>query len=135
MQSNKGKDTKPELALRSAVHNLGLRFRVSARPLKDLRRTADLVFPKAKVAVFLDGCFWHGCPEHHTVAVTHAEFWADKVSGNVARDRDTDARLAEAGWFSIRIWEHEDPREAALRVRNAVTARRPSPRRSDGRTH
>ena len=129
MQSNKGRDTRPELALRSAVHGLGLRFRVSARPLKDLRRTADLVFPKAKVAVFLDGCFWHGCPEHHTVAVAHAEFWADKVKGNVARDRDTDERLAEAGWISIRIWEHDDPREAALRVRDAVHARRrPAPR-------
>jgi DNA mismatch endonuclease (patch repair protein) len=125
MQSNKGKDTKPELALRSAVHGLGLRFRVSARPLKDLRRTADLVFPKAKVAVFLDGCFWHGCPEHHTVAVTHAQFWANKVRGNMARDRETDERLAEAGWVSIRIWEHEDPRDAALRVRDAVHARRP----------
>src|SRR6185312_14838678 len=65
MQSNKGKDTKPEVALRSAVHALGLRYRVSTRPLKDLRRTADLVFTKARVAVFLDGCFWHGCPQHH----------------------------------------------------------------------
>jgi DNA mismatch endonuclease, patch repair protein len=124
MQSNKGKDTKPELALRSAVHGLGLRFRVSARPLKDLRRTADLVFPKAKVAVFLDGCFWHGCPEHHTVAVAHAEFWADKVRGNVARDRDTDERLAEAGWVSLRVWEHEDPQKAALRIRDLVVTRR-----------
>ena len=124
MRSNKGRDTKPELALRSAVHGLGLRYRVSARPLKDLRRTADLVFPKAKVAVFLDGCFWHGCPEHHTVAVGHAKFWADKLTGNIARDRNTDERLAEAGWISIRIWEHEDPQAAALRVREVVVSRR-----------
>lgn len=124
MRSNKGRDTKPEVALRSAVHRLGLRYRVSVRPLKDLRRTADLVFPQAKVAVFLDGCFWHGCPEHHTVAVTNAQFWADKVTGNTARDRNTDQRLAEAGWVSIRIWEHEDPHVAALRVRDAVLARR-----------
>ncbi|WP_201406835.1 very short patch repair endonuclease [Mycobacterium intracellulare] len=124
MRSNKGRDTKPEIALRSAVHSLGLRYRVSTRPLKGLRRTADLVFPKARVAVFLDGCWWHGCPEHHTVAVTHAQFWSDKVAGNIARDRDTDERLTEAGWVSIRIWEHEDPREAALRVRDIVLARR-----------
>jgi DNA mismatch endonuclease (patch repair protein) len=124
MQSNKSRDTKPELALRSAVHALGLRYRVGAKPLAGLRRTADLVFPTAKVAVFLDGCFWHGCPEHHTVAAANAKFWADKVSGNRARDRDTDARLEAAGWASVRVWEHEDPREAAQRVEGVVRARR-----------
>ncbi|MCW2515941.1 MAG: vsr [Mycobacterium sp.] len=124
MQSNKGRDTKPELALRSAVHALGLRYRVSAKPLAGLRRTADLVFPRAKVAVFLDGCFWHGCPEHHTVASANAKFWADKVAGNRARDRDTDGRLAEAGWVSVRIWEHEDPEVAARQVEEVVRARR-----------
>ena len=124
MQSNKSRDTKPELALRSAVHALGLRYRVGAKPLAGLRRTADLVFPTAKVAVFLDGCFWHGCPEHHTIAATNAKFWADKVSGNRARDRDTDARLEAAGWASVRVWEHEDPHEAAQRVEDVVRARR-----------
>ena len=123
MQSNKGRDTKPEVALRSAVHALGLRYRVSNRPMKELRRTADLVFTRAKVAVFLDGCFWHGCPEHHTVATTNARFWADKVEQNAARDRDTDARLAAAGWLVIRVWEHEEPQSAALRVRCAVQGR------------
>jgi DNA mismatch endonuclease (patch repair protein) len=123
MQSNKSRDTKPELALRSAVHKLGLRYRVSAKPLAGLRRTADLVFPRAKVAVFLDGCFWHGCPEHHTVASANARFWADKVEGNRARDRDTDGRLQDAGWVSMRIWEHEDPQEAAQRVRQVVRER------------
>jgi len=120
MRSNKGRDTKPELALRSAVHALGLRYRVNARPLKGVRRTADLLFTRARVAVFLDGCFWHGCPEHHTVAKTNGDFWAQKVSDNRRRDRDTDAKLAEAGWRSVRIWEHEDPAEAARRVREAV---------------
>ena len=120
MRSNKGRDTKPELALRSAVHALGLRYRVNARPLKGVRRTADLLFTRARVAVFLDGCFWHGCPEHHTVARTNGDFWAQKVSDNRRRDRDTDAKLAEAGWRSVRIWEHEDPAEAARRVRAAV---------------
>lgn len=124
MQSNKSRDTKPELALRSAVHALGLRYRVDARPLKALRRRADLVFPRAKVAVFLDGCFWHGCPVHHTVAAANASFWAEKVSTNRARDSDTDAKLAEAGWVSMRVWEHEDPVEAAERVRAVVRERR-----------
>lgn len=124
MQSNKSRDTKPELALRSAVHALGLRYRVDARPLKALRRRADLVFPRAKVAVFLDGCFWHGCPVHHTVAAANASFWAEKVSTNRARDSDTDAKLAESGWVSVRVWEHEDPVEAAERVRAAVHERR-----------
>ena len=123
MQSNKSRDTKPELALRSAVHARGLRYRVSAKPLAGVRRTADLVFPRAKVAVFLDGCFWHGCPEHHTVASANAKFWADKVEGNRKRDRDTDGRLAEAGWVSVRIWEHEDAVEAARRVEEVVRAR------------
>lgn len=124
MQSNKGRDTKPELALRSAAHALGLRYRVSVRPIRELRRTADLVFPRLKVAVFLDGCFWHGCPEHHTVAATNAAFWAEKVESNRARDRDTDRRLADAGWTSIRVWEHEDPNAAAERIREIVSARR-----------
>ena len=123
MQSNKSRDTKPELALRSAVHRLGLRYRVAAKPLAGLRRTADLVFPRAKVAVFLDGCFWHGCPEHHTVAAANAKFWRDKVEGNRARDRNTDERLAEAGWVSVRVWEHEDASEAAQRVREVVRGR------------
>lgn len=124
MQSNKGRDTKPELALRSAAHALGLRYRVSIRPLRELRRTADLVFPRVKVAVFLDGCFWHGCPEHHTVAATNATFWAEKVASNRSRDQDTDRRLADAGWTSIRVWEHEDPNAAAERIREVVSARR-----------
>jgi DNA mismatch endonuclease (patch repair protein) len=120
MRSNKARDTKPELALRSAVHALGLRYRVDARPLKHVRRRADLVFTRAKVAVFLDGCFWHGCPQHHTNAATNAAFWANKVDMNRRRDRDTDVRLAEAGWKSVRVWEHEDAAKAALRVQAAV---------------
>jgi DNA mismatch endonuclease (patch repair protein) len=124
MRSNRGRDTKPEVALRSAVHGLGLRYRVSAAPIKGLRRTADLVFPTERVAVFLDGCFWHWCPEHHTVAATNADYWAQKVVANRARDSDTDRRLAEAGWLSLRVWEHEAPEEAAARVRDVIVSRR-----------
>ncbi|GII63496.1 very short patch repair endonuclease [Sphaerisporangium krabiense] len=123
MQANKSRDTKPELALRRAVHRLGVRYRVSARPVSDLRRTADLVFTRAKVAVFLDGCFWHGCPEHHTRAVRNGSYWSEKVERNRKRDADTDQRLREAGWLVIRIWEHEDPQLAAERVRDAVKGR------------
>ncbi len=123
MKANRGRDTKPELALRRAVHALGLRYRVSIRPLPGVRRTADLVFTRAKVAVFLDGCFWHGCPDHHTKAATNAAYWADKVEKNRARDRGTDALLEAAGWVVVRIWEHENPREAALKVKAIVRAR------------
>jgi DNA mismatch endonuclease, patch repair protein len=105
------------------VHARGLRYRVSTRPLKGLRRTADLVFQRARVAVFLDGCFWHGCPEHHTVARTNAGFWADKVARNRERDRDTDRRLLDAGWISLRFWEHVDIDEAADRVEHVVRLR------------
>jgi DNA mismatch endonuclease (patch repair protein) len=132
MQANKSRDTKPELALRRAVHARGLRYRVAARPIKELRRTADLVFTKARVAVFLDGCFWHGCPEHHTVAVRNGGYWASKVERNRSRDVDTDQRLAEAGWAVVRVWEHEDPIEAAARVEKTVAeARRAQQRRPE----
>jgi DNA mismatch endonuclease (patch repair protein) len=120
MQANKGRDTKPELALRRAAHALGLRYRVSVRPLPKVRRTADMVFTKAKVAVFMDGCFWHGCPQHHTKAATNADYWAEKVLRNRERDAETDRLLTEAGWKVVRVWEHEDPTDAALRVSETV---------------
>jgi len=113
MQSNRGRDTKPELALRRAVHARGLRYFVNRRPIRIVRRTADMVFPSVKVAVFLDGCFWHGCPRHHTVAKTNADYWAAKVIQNRARDAETDRLLQEAGWKVLRFWEHEDPEVAA----------------------
>lgn len=117
MRSNRRRDTAPELALRRAVHGLGLRYRVDYRlPLSGVRRRADLAFTRVKVAVFLDGCFWHGCPEHFTIAKTNSEFWAGKAMRNVERDRDTDLRLAAMGWVSMRVWEHTDPAEAAERV-------------------
>ena len=122
MRSNTGRDTGPELRLRSEVHRLGLRFRVNIRPLPRVRRTADLVFTRQKVAVFLDGCFWHGCPEHYSEPATNAEYWANKVAANAARDRETDCLLRRAGWIVLRVWEHENPVEAALAVRTAVAA-------------
>lgn len=123
MRGNRGRDTKPELALRSAIHALGLRYRVGLRPVPRVRRTADIVFTKAKVAVFLDGCFWHGCPEHHRPAKQNSGFWIAKIEGNKARDADTDNRLREAGWEVIRIWEHEDPVAAATLIQTIVLER------------
>lgn len=123
MRANRSRDTRPELALRRAVHALGLRYRVAARPLPKIRRTADLVFSRAQIAVFLDGCFWHGCPEHHTKAVRNGQYWAEKIERNKARDSDTDQQLKEAGWTVLRIWEHEDLQEAALRVRDLWQSR------------
>ncbi|MGW1209944.1 very short patch repair endonuclease [Streptomyces sp. NPDC002499] len=117
MQSNRPRDTKPEKALRSAVHASGLRYRVSERPLPKVRRTADLVFTRVRLAVFMDGCYWHGCPKHHTVATTNRTYWADKVETNRRRDRQTVQWLREAGWEVLRVWEHEDPMIAARRVR------------------
>ena len=123
MQSNKRRDTRPELALRRAIHAMGMRYRVSMRPIRSVRRTADLVFTRARLAVFVDGCFWHGCPEHHTVAKTNAEYWAMKVEKNRARDRETDGLLAAEGWTVLRVWEHEDPAVCAARVRDVYQSR------------
>ncbi|MFF3556460.1 very short patch repair endonuclease [Streptomyces tsukubensis] len=124
MQAIRSRDTKPETLLRRLVHAQGLRYRVSTRPLPDLRRTADLVFRPAKVAVFMDGCYWHGCPEHYVSPRTNPGYWSGKVAGNITRDRDTDRRLAEAGWLVLRFWEHESPEECAAMVRDVVLERR-----------
>jgi DNA mismatch endonuclease (patch repair protein) len=122
MQGNRRRDTKPEMAVRRAVHALGLRYRVDTRPLPDLNRRADLVFTRAKVAVFVDGCYWHGCPAHGTTAKTNATYWGPKIRRNRDRDGETDHLLVEAGWVSMRIWEHEDALEAAERIASVVRA-------------
>lgn len=124
MQANRSRDTSPELALRRLLHALGLRYRVSARPLKEVRRTADLVFGPAKVAVFVDGCFWHACPEHGTQPATNVDYWGPKLARNAERDRHTNELLHAAGWLSIRVWEHEDPQRVARRIARVVQGRR-----------
>jgi DNA mismatch endonuclease (patch repair protein) len=117
------RDTDIELRLRSILHAQGLRYYVDRSPLSGWRRRADLVFPRARVAVFVDSCFWHGCPEHGTWPKSNARWWRDKIEANRARDRDTDRRLAEAGWLSIRVWGHENASDGAFRVSRAVRDR------------
>jgi len=124
MQANRSRDTSPELAVRSRVHAAGLRYLVDRRlPVPRVRR-GDLVFPGSRVAVFVDGCFWHGCPQHHSAPRTNAGFWSTKVERNRERDRETDELLLEAGWLPLRAWEHEDPDEVAARVIETVRSRR-----------
>ena len=122
LSKQKRRDTKPEVALRRALHRRGLRYFVDRAPLKGMRRRADLVFPRRKVAVYVDGCFWHSCPVHATKPRNNAQWWADKLAANVARDRDTDEKLLAEGWRVVRIWEHEDPAEAADRVVDELAA-------------
>ncbi|WP_040832896.1 very short patch repair endonuclease [Nocardia brevicatena] len=112
--------TKPELVLRRELHRRGIRYFVDRAPIRGQRRRADLVFPRRRIAVYVDGCFWHCCPDHATYPKNNAEWWAEKLAGNVARDRETDAALAAAGWQVIRIWEHEDAILAADRVQAAL---------------
>lgn len=117
MQSQRVRDTAPEMALRRELHRRGLRYRVDYPVLP--RRRADIVFTKARVAVFVDGCFWHGCPEHGTWPQNNAEWWRTKIEANRARDANTDERLRADGWTVVRVWEHEDAPSAAARVEHA----------------
>lgn len=123
MQANRGRDTKPELLIRRTLHAMGLRYRVDRRPIPGIRRRADLVFAGARVAVFVDGCFWHACPVHGTKPKENAGYWTAKLLENVARDRDTDRALEAAGWLPIRVWEHEEPAEAAAKIADEVRGR------------
>lgn len=111
------RDTRPEVALRSALHALGHRFRVSY-PVPDLKRcTIDIAFPRQRVAVFVDGCFWHGCPEHGTRPKSNVDRWTEKLDANRERDRRVEAHLRDRGWAVLRIWEHESVEVACERVR------------------
>lgn len=116
------RDTAPELELRRELHRLGLRYRVD-HPLPGMpRRRADVLFPRAKVAVFVDGCFWHACPVHGTAPTNNGQWWADKLARNVVRDRDTDAQLDAAGWTVVRIWEHQNMSHAATDISRLLSS-------------
>ena len=120
------RDTACEIAVRRLVHARGLRYRVDHPLPFDRRRRADLLFPRQKVAVFIDGCFWHGCPQHGTSAKSNADWWRKKIEANRARDGDTVRRLEALGWLALRFWEHEDPSLVASRIQEAVEARNPT---------
>jgi DNA mismatch endonuclease, patch repair protein len=122
MRGNRKRDTRPEMALRRQLHKQGFRYRVASRPVSDKPWTADLVFTGPRLAVFVDGCFWHGCPEHYAVPRTNATYWEPKISRNRARDALVDADLIEAGWVALRIWEHESASAAAEKVANTLRA-------------
>jgi DNA mismatch endonuclease, patch repair protein len=123
MLSTRRRDTDAEVALRRLLHAAGLRFRVDRPVIRGIRRRADIVFASAKVAVFVDGCFWHCCPRHRTFPKANAEWWAEKLRTNLRRDRDTDRQLRNAGWRVERVWEHERAAEAAARIALVIRAR------------
>lgn len=129
MSAQRREDTSPEMALRRALHAMGLRYRVHRQPLPTSRRKADIVFGPARVAVFVDGCFWHGCPDHgrrkHEV---NSWYWPDKIRRNQRRDEDTNAALDRSGWLVLRVWEHEVAKpgaaaEVAARLSDLVRQR------------
>ncbi|WP_033355409.1 very short patch repair endonuclease [Kitasatospora aureofaciens] len=124
MSRQASRDTAQEVAVRRLLFGWGLRFRKHAPVPGMPRRSVDILFPGPRIAVFLDGCFWHGCPQHATSPKANAEWWRSKLDKNVARDLETTAHLAAAGWTVLRFWEHETPDEVALKVRDAVRAGR-----------
>ena len=124
-RANHLRDTKPEVRIRSAVHRRGLRFRKNfLLRVAGVRVRPDLVFTRWKVAVFVDGCFWHCCPEHHRMPTRNAHYWVPKMQRNVDRDRGVDVALSQAGWDVVRIWEHDETEEAAERLSRLLRARR-----------
>jgi DNA mismatch endonuclease (patch repair protein) len=134
MKGNRKTDTRPEVALRSALHRSGMRFRKDHSLKVDADRAirADIVFPTEKLAVFVDGCFWHKCPQHGTQPRSNRNYWTAKLARNVERDGEVNARLAEAGWEVLRLWEHESVAEACKRVARRLAHIRRRPGRAPG---
>lgn len=124
MVRQRSRDTGPELAVRRRLHATGVRYRVHAKLESDLRVRGDIAWVGLKVVVFIDGCYWHGCPLHATAPKANAVWWRRKLDDNVSRDRRTDTVLRERGWTVLRFWEHEDPAAVATMIRNEVTERR-----------
>lgn len=120
MLSNRGRDTRLELALRSRLHHAGYRYWIHRRPEPAFRCLADIVFPRLKLAVFVDGCFWHGCPTHGTLPVANGDWWRVKLEGNKARDRRNGLYLGARGWTVLRVWEHESVDGMYTSVANTV---------------
>lgn len=129
MEGQRRRDTKPEMTLRSALWRSGLRYRVDLE-VHGRRRRVDIAFTRRRLAVFVDGCFWHSCPEHGTVPKANREWWKAKLEANVTRDRATDVELRSIGWTVLRVWEHEDMAIVASQVEALLTclSRRGNPR-------
>jgi len=123
MSKHPRRDTLPEVRLRQALHARGLRFRVQQPVPGIARRTIDIAFTRAKVAVFVDGCFWHGCAEHRRIPRSNSAWWAAKIHRNRERDEETDVALAAASWVVVRVWEHDTLDDAAARVQRVVAER------------
>ena len=132
MRITRRRDTPGELAIRSRLHNLGYRFRVDVSPIAGRRSRADIVFPRRQLAVYIDGCFWHGCPDHGTWPKANADWWRSKIEANRQRDQTTDAEMLVFGWRVVRIWTHESSDSATQRVidalRQANSTKRPEPK-------
>lgn len=124
MRAIRSRNTKPELAVRALLHAQGFRYRVDLAPTKGLRRRADIVFTRQRIAVFIDGCFWHYCPIHGRDVASNTEYWGPKLRRNVERDRETDAVLKQNGWLVLRFWEHEQPTAVTAAISTAVSDRR-----------
>jgi DNA mismatch endonuclease (patch repair protein) len=124
MLANRGVDTGPEKRLRSIVHKAGLRYAIAVRPEADINRRADLVFRSAKVAVFVHGCFWHGCPKHYSSPKSNMRYWSEKVRRNRERDVETRLLLKRRGWRVLVFWEHQPAESCSVRVVSAVSERK-----------
>lgn len=135
MASVRQKGTDAEIALRRELYQRGLRYRVGFEVLKKPRRVADISFPGLMIAIFIDGCFWHGCPQHATWPKHNSEFWRQKIEANRTRDTDTNERLQSIGWTVLRFWEHEPPSEAAETVVQTVAMIKSKRCASSGRSH
>ncbi len=131
MLATRQRDTAAEMALRRELHRRGLRYRVDVAVVSR-RRRVDVLFAGAKVAVFVDGCFWHSCPEHRTMPRSNAAWWRAKLAANVERDERSTQELRDAGYVVVRVWEHEDAREAADRVEAIVRERTRASERLEG---
>lgn len=124
MRSNRRRDTAPEIAVRKLLHSRGFRYRVDYAPDRShLRNRADIVFTRARVAVFIDGCYWHGCPAHHRAPTANSDYWLAKVDGNIERDRRVSAMLREGGWTVVRFWEHQPAAEVVDEIVRGVISR------------
>ncbi|MFI7360885.1 very short patch repair endonuclease [Streptomyces sp. NPDC050149] len=133
MSRQASRDTAPEVAVRKLLHASGYRYRLNERVPHMSRRTIDIAFTRAKVAVFLDGCFWHGCPDHATQPKSNAEWWRQKLDRNMARDAETTTHLVGQGWTVLRFWEHQPPTQVAERVAEVVDRKKSAKRtRSEG---